>query len=110
MVPLNESEYVVDLIRALGAYPIVVASTALGTINHTLMTLECLRARGMEPLGVILNGEENLENQDTIERHGLVPIIGRIPHTKEFSREFFQKAFSGLKWPQSKEESHAHVH
>lgn len=110
LVPLNETDYVVDFIRALDAYPIVVASTALGTINHTLMTLECLRARALEPLGVILNGEENLKNQDTIERHGLVPIIGRIPHTKEFSFEFFQKAFSGFKWPQSKEEPHAHVH
>lgn len=110
LVPLNETESIADLIRALGAHPIVVAATGLGTINHTLMTIECLRAREIEPLGVIFNGDENLKNQDTIERRGFVPVIGRIPRAQEFSREFFQQAFADLKWPAIKEDSYAHSH
>jgi dethiobiotin synthase len=110
LVPLNGQHFVADLIRALGARPIVVAATGLGTINHTLLTIEALRARDLEPLGVIFNGDENLKNQDSIERYGYVPVIGRIPRAQEFTRDYFQSAFARLKWPIQEETEYARIH
>jgi len=79
LVPLNETELMVDFMTRLGLPVIVVASTGLGTINHTLLTLEALRARALTVAGVVMNGEPNEENRDAIARYGKVKIIGELP-------------------------------
>ena len=61
LVPLNEKFVMIDLIEALEIPVIIVARSGLGTINHTLLTLEVLRERDIKILGVILNGEKNDE-------------------------------------------------
>lgn len=80
LVPLNESELVVDLMSALGLPVVVAASAGLGTINHTLLTLEALRARGLRPAGVVLVGPVNPENRAAIERYGHIAVLGELPH------------------------------
>jgi malonyl-CoA O-methyltransferase len=68
-----------DLMRQLDC-PIVVASrTALGTINHTLLTLEALRRRALEVPGVVMVGDRNAENRRAIERYGDAPVLGEMP-------------------------------
>jgi malonyl-CoA O-methyltransferase len=79
LVPLNQSELMIDLIGALGFPVAVAASSQLGTINHTLLTLEALRSRGIEVSGVVLIGEINIENQRAIETYGDVPVVGAMP-------------------------------
>jgi dethiobiotin synthetase len=79
MVPIDDSNTMRDLMKHLNV-PVVVASrTALGTINHTLLTIQALRAEGIETKGVVMIGDENRDNEIAIERYGAVPIIGRIP-------------------------------
>ncbi len=79
MVPINESELMVDLILKLGA-PVVVASrTALGTINHTVLTVRALRSAGAAVKGVVMIGPENKDNERAVEKYGGAPVIGRIP-------------------------------
>lgn len=79
MVPINGSESMLDLIGKLGA-PVVVASrTALGTINHTVLTVRALRGAGVCVKGVVMIGPENPDNERAVERYGAVPVVGRIP-------------------------------
>lgn len=86
MVPLNERDLMVDLIGHLGL-PVVIASrTALGTINHTLLTLAALRAAGAKIRGVAMLGPENKENRLAIEHYGNVPVIGHVPWLAEINR------------------------
>ena len=94
LVPLNERDLMVDLMRRLDL-PVVVASrTALGTINHTLLTLAALRKAELEIRGVVLIGDENEENRRAIEHYGDVRIIGHIPIFKSIHREALLNVFA----------------
>lgn len=108
MVPLNANEFVIDLISGLKAAPLLVASSGLGTINHTLLSLEALRSRDLEPLGVILVGDDNPSNALAIQNYGRTSVLGRVPWTKEFSAEFFRDSFARLNWPRPEVPSYAH--
>lgn len=79
LVPLNQHELMIDLIAALTFPVVIAASSQLGTINHTLLTLEALRSRGIAIAGVVLVGELNIENQRAIETYGDVAVIGAMP-------------------------------
>jgi malonyl-CoA O-methyltransferase len=79
LVPVSETDLMVDLMILLALPVVIVARSTLGTINHTLLTLEALRARGIRPAGVILAGPPNPENREAIERHGRVAVVGEMP-------------------------------
>jgi dethiobiotin synthetase len=86
MVPLNEHELMRDLIQQIGFPVIVAARTALGTINHTLLTLAALREARLAIWGVALVGDENIDNRRAIEHYGDVRVIGHIPMLKKINR------------------------
>lgn len=77
--PLNRTTYILDLISTLEAPAIVVARSALGTINHTLLTLHALRSRAIPILGVVMNGPLNPDNRQAIEHFGQIPVLAEIP-------------------------------
>jgi dethiobiotin synthase len=79
LVPLNQRDLMIDLMQRLGLPVVVVARTVLGTINHTLLTLEALRAREIVVAGVVMVGEPNADNRDAIETYGRIPVIGEMP-------------------------------
>ena len=79
LVPLNATQDMTDLCTALDLPAIVVASTELGTLHHTLSTLQALRARGCRVAGVLLNGPAHGENARQIRDRGQVDILGRVP-------------------------------
>lgn len=79
LVPVNESEMMVDLIDRLRLPVLVVARSGLGTINHTLLTLEALRAHACAVAGVLLVGDQNSENRLAIEQFGRVRVAGELP-------------------------------
>jgi dethiobiotin synthase len=79
LVPLNESVLTVDLIRRLDLPALVVARSRLGTINHTLLTLEALRTRGVEVAAVVMTGPPNPENRAAIEHFGRVAVAAELP-------------------------------
>lgn len=87
MVPLSRNYLFIDLARDLGLPVIIVSRPGLGTINHTLLTVEALRTRGLEIAGVIINDAEGTRhglsgrtNPGVIERLGAVRLLGIIPH------------------------------
>jgi dethiobiotin synthase len=79
LVPLNGRDLMIDLMSALGLPVTVVARSTVGTINHTLLTLEALRARSLCVAGVVLVGEKNTDNRAAIERYGQVAVLGEMP-------------------------------
>ena len=87
LVPLNENALMVDLMARFALPLIVVARSGLGTINHTLLTLEALRGRGLAVAGVIMNGGENTANRKAIETYGGTRILGVLPRFDPLSRE-----------------------
>ncbi len=86
LVPLNDDEFVVDLILALKAKVILVSRNYLGSINHSLLTAEVCRQRGVEVIGWIFN-DEYMQYQDEIVRWSGYPLIGSIPALKTINRE-----------------------
>ena len=87
LVPLNESEFMLDLIVALGMPALIATRSSLGTINHSLLTIEALRRRRVEIAGVVLIGPANPGNREAIERFGNVTIVGEMPHFSSLTAE-----------------------
>lgn len=96
LVPINDTYLMVDLIKKLGAPVILVARTTLGTINHTLLSLEALRSRNIPVLGVIMNGEKNPQNSDSIELYGRTSVLAEFPKLENVSTNTLQ----GIALPQ----------
>jgi dethiobiotin synthetase len=63
----------------ISAPVLIVARTTLGTINHTLLTLDALRARKLDVVGVVLVGDPSPDNRAAIEQFGAVPVLGQMP-------------------------------
>ena len=79
MVPLNRNWLQIDQLKVWGAPIILVARTGLGTLNHTLLSLEALRNRNIHVLGIVLNGPQHNDNPKTIEQFGYTKILASLP-------------------------------
>lgn len=86
LVPLNDESLVIDLIAQLGLPAILVCRTTLGTINHSLLSLEALGSRNIPVAGVILSGPDIPHNRAAIERYGQTQVIGHIPQLDPLTR------------------------
>jgi dethiobiotin synthetase len=92
VVPLNQRETMLDLMQAL-RFPILLAARpGLGTINHTLLSIQALRSDGLNIAGVVFvaskPGEPGFieeDNLNTIEHFGNVPILGTIPYCAQLA-------------------------
>jgi dethiobiotin synthetase len=93
LVPVTETQCMADLMVLMGAIPIVIARAGLGTINHTLLTVEALHGRGLVPVGIILMESPHLptvpdmlaENMEAIRRASGVPVYGVVSVLPDFS-------------------------
>lgn len=90
LVPIRDDTYMADLARSLGFPLVIVARRGLGTINHTLMTVECARTRGIAVAGVIYNdvsrpkeGIAERTNPEVIERLSGVACLGTVPFAED---------------------------
>jgi dethiobiotin synthase len=79
LVPINESQTMADWIAYLALPVLVVARSGLGTINHTLLTLEALQARRLRVAGVMMAGKPNADNRAAIEQRGNTQVVAEIP-------------------------------
>jgi dethiobiotin synthase len=85
LVPLDDKAYVIDLASELHLPIVLVARSTIGTINHTLLSIEAIRRRGLPLAGVVVNGPETPHNRAAIERYGKVEIIAEIPWLDQIS-------------------------
>lgn len=97
MVPLNDRHYMLDLMKRLALPVLLVASSSLGTINHTLLSLEQLRRHDLEIVGVVINGPPNAVNRDAIRDHGKARILAEVEPIERIEpvtlKEAFQRFF-----------------
>lgn len=85
LVPLNTNDFVIDLIQP--DYKIIIVSRHyLGSINHTLLTIEALKNRGLSIAGIIFNGNENKATESIILNHSKLKVIGRIEEEPYFDQ------------------------
>ncbi|MDB9822739.1 dethiobiotin synthase [Deltaproteobacteria bacterium] len=97
-VPLNEQYFMIDLIKRLDSPVLLVSPSSLGTINHTLLSLEVLRREGLDVMGVVMNGPRNSINCEAIEHYGRTRILAEIDHIPMIDpkslAQSFEKHFS----------------
>lgn len=94
LVPVTRSLLFADLFRRWAAPVILVARTALGTINHSLLSIEALRARDIPILGIAFVGDANEDNEETIAALGGVKRLGRLPRLEPLSADSLADAFA----------------
>lgn len=87
MVPLNDKDLIIDLIKKLNVEVILVTQNYLGSINHTLLSLESLKARKIKVKGIIFNGESNMETENFILSYTGIKCIGRIQQHELITKE-----------------------
>jgi dethiobiotin synthetase len=93
LVPINQKQFVLDMMVKLRLPVILAARSTLGTINHTLLTLAALHAAELPVHGVVLIGDQNRENRETIERFGHVRVIGEVPRLPNLHRTALIQVF-----------------
>jgi len=93
MVPLNKNQLMIDLMKYLNLPVLLVARSTLGTINHTLLSIELMRQNGIEVLGVVMNGPQNQTNKNAIETYGRVSIIAEVDKLSPINNKTLDKAY-----------------
>lgn len=86
MVPLTENELIVDLIKKLDVQVILISQNYLGSINHTLLSINLLNQYNIKIKGIIFNGEENLETERFILQYAKTKKLGSVPSLKKIDK------------------------
>jgi dethiobiotin synthetase len=94
MVPLTEDTLFIDIFARWNVPLILCARTSLGTINHTLLSLDAIRARNIPLLGVAFIGEANEDSQRIIAKFSGAKILGRLAQVALLNREILASAFA----------------
>ena len=97
LVPLNESNFVIDLVPKLNAEIILVSDLYLGSINHTLLTVHLLQTRKYPVKGIIFNGESNPESERIILKHSGYRCLLRIAKEPTITLETIRQYATVLK-------------
>ncbi|TCD00691.1 dethiobiotin synthase [Pedobacter frigidisoli] len=87
MVPLNETQLIIDLIKKLEVEVILVSQNYLGSINHTLLSINLLKQYEIPIKGIIFNGDENKESERYIQQYTAIKKLGYVPSLIEIDRE-----------------------
>ncbi|TAK47273.1 MAG: ATP-dependent dethiobiotin synthetase BioD [Xanthobacteraceae bacterium] len=96
MVPLNRSTLYIDIFAQWQLPVVLCARTALGTINHSLLSVEALRNRKIEILGIAFIGKRNSDSERAICEIGRVRRLGRLPHLFPLTTNTLRTAFKTL--------------
>lgn len=96
MVPLNEKDLIIDLIKKLDAEVVLVSKNYLGSINHTLLSVELLKARNIPIRKLIFSGESNSSSEAVIESLTGLGVL-RIPFFEELTKEKIRQISDQIK-------------
>jgi len=91
MVPLNDRETNLDLIKKLNIPVILVSKNYLGSINHTLLSIEILKLNNINIKGLIFNGEQNKSSEDFILNYAKLNFLGRIGFEENINKDIVKK-------------------
>lgn len=93
MTPLSDRALTIDALERWRFPAILVARTSLGTINHSLLTLEALRRRAIQVMGIVFSGDADAGAQRAIETMGGARILGRLPKLDPLNEKTLGAAF-----------------
>lgn len=96
MVPLNSKELNIDLLKKWGVQVMLVSRNYLGSINHTLLSIDVLKANEIPIAGIIFNGEENRETELFITSYTRLRVLARIPEIKKINKTEITKLAKDL--------------
>ncbi|NWK94899.1 ATP-dependent dethiobiotin synthetase BioD [Sphingobium lactosutens] len=94
LVPVTETLLMADLFAFWGQPVILCARTGLGTINHSLLSIEALKARGVRIAGIAFIGDPHAENERIIPQIAGVPALGRLPRLDPLDPASLAQAFA----------------
>jgi dethiobiotin synthetase len=97
LVPINDTHFIIDLIKKLDLEVILVANLYLGSINHTLLTIEALVRRAINIKGIVFNGEHNSESERIILKHSQLQLLCHIEKEKTIDKAIVKKYASILR-------------
>ena len=83
MVPITRNFLQIDQIKQWNLPVIIVCKSSLGTLNHTLLSIESLKRRNIEILGLVVNGEKHLDNPRTLVDFSGIPLIAEFPYIEK---------------------------
>ena len=92
MVPLNDNFLLIDLIKQLNAKVIVVSKNYLGSINHTLLSLNVLKSYNIPVMGLIFNGVKDIYSKSYILDYSNTTELGQIPLTEHLNKKWITDA------------------
>ena len=87
MVPLTRNWLQINQLKRWNLPIVLVARSGLGTLNHTLLTLEALRSRDLTVLGLILNGPPHADNPGTLKQFGDIEVLAQLPPLEPLNAE-----------------------
>lgn len=87
LVPLNDDDYVIDLIKHFDCEVVLVSQNYLGSINHTLLSIEALKNRGCKIAGIVFNGDRNKSTEEIILKKHTFQFVGYINQEETFTKE-----------------------
>ena len=87
LVPLNNTDCIIDLIPHFQAETILISQHYLGSINHTLLSVESLQRKDLSIKGILFNGKENKQTEQIILSKTGLPSLGRIPTLKSINKD-----------------------
>lgn len=91
LVPLNEKHFMVDLIKKFDAEVVLVVQNYLGSINHTLLTIEAMKNRNLNILGIIISGVESKASEEIILDYSKLKLVGRVNREGNITPEVIKK-------------------
>jgi len=97
LVPLNDNQTMIDMVNIYSAEIILVSDLYLGSINHTLLTLEAIKKRRLSLKGIIFNGPSNTESEDIILKKAGVPLLLKINKEKEINPDIINQYAADFK-------------
>jgi dethiobiotin synthetase len=102
MVHLSKDFLIIDLIEKLKAPVILISENYLGSINHTLLSIEALQKRGIEILGIIYNGERSTHMRELIQHTSGIKELGSIDKGESIDKNFVKEQADKLREALSK--------
>lgn len=96
LVPLNDKEFMIDLIQKLDVEVILIVEHYLGSINHSLLSIEALQSRNINIKGIVFNGDADPYSEDVIKSYKDIYILGRIYKTEYVDFDFIKSSGNQL--------------
>jgi len=96
LVPLNDRVLLIDVFKQFDAPVILVSKNYLGSINHTLLSVQAIRNAGLELAGIIFNGEPHKDIEQSILQHAKTPFLGRVEVLEGLNKSAIKSAGKNL--------------